>query len=354
MNRLTATATMIPELESNIPSLMADQNVPGLAITLLQDGQLHWSQTFGVRNVETGDPITTDTVFEAASLSKPLFAYLVLKMCEAGQLDLDKPLADYLSKPYLDDDARLQQITVRHVLSHTPGFPNWRPQGQPLLIHLNPGERFSYSGEGYMYLQAVVEEVLGRDLVEYVWSEVLQPLGMHHSRFVWDGTVDLPIAVGHNGEGEPREKHLWSDMYAAASLHSTPQDYARFLCMILRPRPDNPLHLHPDTIKRMLTPQIAVNDSFPWEDDWPRADVTLNESVSWGLGWGLQKLPAGDTIWHWGDNGNYRAFVIAEPATGNGLVIMTNGRKGQQVINHILREQIGGNYPSLDWVFGSA
>ena len=340
------------KLYEQIPALMQKENVPGLSLCLIRDAELFWSGAFGVRSNESKEQVTEDTLFEAASLSKPVFAYAVLKLCETGGLDLDIPLEKYLAEPYLPNEPRLKILTTRHVLSHTTGFPNWRPEGKELKMYFTPGERFSYSGEGYMYLQAVVEHITGQDPAQFMDAKVLKPLGMDSSHFVLTELIDLPIAVGHNEKGQAKEKYLWKEMCAAASLHCSAKDYGKFMCVVMRPSLDNPSHLTPATTKEMLTSQIQVNDSAPWDEDWPKPQIRTNDRVGWGLGWGIQCTSAGDAIWHWGDNGNYRAFVVGYPQEKDGIVILTNGRKGQVVINHVLRNIIGGEYPGLDWLYG--
>ena len=146
------------KLQKNIPELMRTFNVPGLSLALIRDAQLVWSQCFGYRNKDTKEVVAEDTVFEAASLSKPVYAYAALKLCESGVLHLDDPLNDYLPD-YIANEPRLSQITMRHVLRHTSGFPNWRPKGKALEMQFSRGERFLYSGEGYMYLQEVKAQV---------------------------------------------------------------------------------------------------------------------------------------------------------------------------------------------------
>jgi CubicO group peptidase (beta-lactamase class C family) len=133
----------IARLERDIPHLMSDGEIPGLSIAVVRNGKLAWSRGFGVKNSETQEPVGDNTVFEAASLSKPVFAYAVLKLVEEGKLDLDTPLNAYLPGRYdVGDDPRLDQITARRVLSHTTGFPNWRPRGDKTLkIYFTPGDR---------------------------------------------------------------------------------------------------------------------------------------------------------------------------------------------------------------------
>ena len=323
-----------------------------LSLTLIRNGEILWSNAFGVRSSVSRELVTEDTVFEAASLSKPVFAYASLKLCESGILDLDTPLTNYLADPYVPDEPRLKLLTMRHVLSHTTGFPNWRPKGKPLRMYFSPGERFSYSGEGFVYLQAVVAHITGQEPAAYMFSDLLKPLGMQSSRYIWDGQDSSPVAVGHDEKGEATDKHLWQEMCAPASLHCTSKDFAKFMCAVMQPSPNNPAHLGLEMTKEMLTSQVQVNDSAPWDDDWPKPEIITNDLVGWGLGWGIQRTSEGDSIWHWGDNGNYRAFAVGLPEEGHGIVIMTNGKNGQEVINHILRDIVGGDYPGLDWLFG--
>ena len=337
-------------LAERIPAWMEQANVPGLALTLIQDAEIAWNGAFGARDSASGEPVTPDTLFEAASLSKPVFAYAALKLCETGALDLDAPLADYVPDPYLPDEVRCELVTMRHVLSHTTGLPNWRPKGKPLRMHFAPGERFSYSGEGYGYLYAVVEHVIGQAPVDHVRANLLEPLGMEHSRFVWTGQEGLLIALPHDENGEPKKKGLWPNMNVAAGLHCTSADFGRFMAAVMRPRAGNPSHLGADMTRDMLTSQVQVNDSAPWHKDWPRPEIKLDDRVGWGLGWGLQRTTRGPSFWHWGDNGRYRAFAVGFPESGFGVVVMTNGEKGQQVISRILRQAIGGDYPGLDWI----
>jgi hypothetical protein len=163
----------------------------------------------------------------------------------------------------------------------------------------------------------------------------------------------LPIAVGHDQEGAAQEKYLWQEVLVPASLHCTPEDYARFMGAVMRPSADNPAHLSPEMTADMLQVQVQVNDSYPWDEDWPRPQVRINPHVGWGSGWGIQQTTAGESIWHWGDNGNYKAFALGYPHTGHGLVVMTNGVNGQKVIDRIFYEVIGsGQMPGLDWLYG--
>lgn len=154
-------AALIADLESQIPAWLAAANVPGLSIAVVRDAKVVWARGFGVKHATTNIPVDDQTLFEAGSVSKTVFAYAVMKLHETGVLNLDRPLATYVSDRWLVDP-RFAQITARQVLSHTTGLPNWRSGNEPLRIHFTPGSQFQYSGEGYSYLQLVVSRLTGR------------------------------------------------------------------------------------------------------------------------------------------------------------------------------------------------
>jgi CubicO group peptidase (beta-lactamase class C family) len=153
---------LIADLEKQIPKLMEEAKVPGLSIAIIQDAKLFWHRGFGVKDVTSKEPVDNDTVFEAASTSKPVFAYAVMKLFETGVMDLDTPLTKYTPERFLKGDPRLDLITARHVHSHTSGFQNFRSSKKPLKIHFTPGKKWAYSGEGYYYLQSVVAHLTGK------------------------------------------------------------------------------------------------------------------------------------------------------------------------------------------------
>lgn len=331
-------------LESLIPRLMNDGDVPGLAIAVVRGSEIFWHRAFGVKNTETKEPVVDTTIFEAASLTKPVFAYAVLKLVEGGKLDLDTPLSKYLPQPYIDNDERLSLITARRVLSHTTGFPNWRPAGQPLKIHFTPGDRFSYSGEGFVYLQRVVEQLTNQPLDQYMKTAVFDPLGMTDSSLVWMDRYDAMKATGHNSGGAPTTKRKPPKANAAASLHTTAQDYARFVIAI-----NSGAGLKRETVREMLGPQIKVNENC--RNCLNPASTQLSSTVAWGIGWGLQLTEDGTSFWHWGDNnGDVHCYVVGFPAQKLGVVIFTNSGNGHSIIPDIISEAIGGRQPAIAWI----
>ncbi|MCP5100279.1 MAG: beta-lactamase family protein, partial [Chloroflexi bacterium] len=352
---------LVPQLQEQIPALMEKVNVPGLSLAIIRDANLFWAGGFGITNKENPNPVTTDTIFEGCSLSKPAFAYAALKLADQGIIDLDTPLIKYTNKPYIPDEPRLAQITMRHVLNHTPGFPNWRPdcwgktgwepEGKLLKMYLTPGKRFSYSGEGYMYLQRVLEQLTGKTGEAFMQEMVLEPLGMSSSTYIWsDKNQNAHLcAHGHDKNGKVFSKKPDRIMLSAASLTTTPSEFAQLMITMMQPSA-NKQKLSSRWIDKMLTPQIQMNNSRNWHKDWPEPDVTMEEGLFWGLGWGIQQHKGIDAFWHWGDNYVFRAFAVGFREEGIGVVIMANGENAPQIWEDVCQAAIGGEYPAISWL----
>lgn len=338
----TKDSQSIQRLEKDIPELMKKVGVPGLSIAVVRGGKTIWIHGFGVKEVTTSQPVTPETVFEAASLSKPLFAYGVLKLVEQGKLGLDVPLTTYLPKPYITWDDRLGKITARIVLSHRTGFPNWR-DGDSLLIYFTPGERFSYSGEGYIYLQRVVEQITGKPLNDYMTEAVFTPLGLTSSSYVWKPEFDAITATGHDSDGKPEKLWKPNEAGAASTLNTTAKDYALFVDAIL-----NGKGLKPETLREMETPQVAIDPAC--RICIKQEPKELSKNVFWGLGWGIQRKDGREALWHWGDNGSFKAFVMAEPKSKSGVVMFTNSQKGLELATPVVNEALGEELLASDWI----
>ncbi|HKN76773.1 MAG TPA: serine hydrolase domain-containing protein [Candidatus Acidoferrum sp.] len=337
-----AGATIL-QLERDVPELMKKDGVPGLTMAVIRGGKTTWVHGFGIKEATTGQPVTVETVFEAASLSKPVFAYGVLKLVELGKLGLDVPLTTYLPKPYIAGDERLAKITARIVLSHRTGFPNWRGDDGLLPIYFTPGERFSYSGEGYIYLQRVVEQITGKPLNEYMTEAVFAPLGMTSSSYVWRPDFDALTATGHDANGKPAGLWKPKEAGAASTLNTTAKDYALFVEAVL-----NGKGLQPATLHEMETPQIALDPEC--RICIKREPKQLSKNLFWGLGWGIQRKDGSDLLWHWGDNGAFKCFVIAEPKTKSGVVMFANSENGLEIAKPVINEAMGTESLAFDWL----
>ena len=204
------------DLFNELPAVIDAAGIPGLSIAVVQHGDIT-ARSFGVCERGENRAVVDTTAFEAASLTKPVFAYGVLRLVERGELDLDRPLTSYVDFPDIEGDERLHTITARIVLSHTTGFPNWR-RNRPLTIGADPGTEFGYSGEGFLFLQKAVEQITGKSGEAFLTTEVLRPLGMTSSFLVWNDSLESRTAVGHDFLGGVRPKYKPEEFNAASSL----------------------------------------------------------------------------------------------------------------------------------------
>ena len=287
---------------------MARHRVPGLAAAALRSGQMAGLWHYGVAD-EAGNPVGDDTVFEAASLTKTLFACLVLRLWEGGTLDLDAPMAALRPEPGLSQDPRLAAITPRQTLCHATGLPNWG--AKPLPFRFDPGHGFGYSGEGYYYLQRLVEQLAGEALPALFKRHFFTPWAMAESSGIWHSGLKMAHGFNHAGAvcrirdsvdltGNAPEPN------AAWSLYTSARDYAQYIGRLLR----GEVGLRPETLAAMAAPQNSAD-----------------EHIAWGLGWGLVKTHPG-LLWHWGSNTGFQSAVTLHRGNGDGLVLMTNSDNG--------------------------
>jgi CubicO group peptidase (beta-lactamase class C family) len=318
----------ITHLEKKITDLMTQAHVPGLSVAVIREGEIAWSGAFGVRSTATGEPVDENTMFEAASLSKPVTAYTVLRLVDQGIMDLDTPLAEYLPYPKLAGDERYRKLTARIVLTHTTGLPNW---GSSFIR--DPGVKFGYSGEGFLYLGRVAEKLTGLSLQDLARREVFEPLGMAHTSYVWNETYEKNGACGHDRHGQANDKRKRTDPNGGASLLSTARDYAVFVCAVLNGR-----GLRPETIREMISPHVKADDRGPADS---------HEKISWGWGWGIMPAQQGHAFWHWGNNGDLRGYAVAYPRAKEGVVFFGNSESLFTMAEPLL----GSLFDEVQWAF---
>ena len=362
---------------SRLPEIMEIAGVPGLSMSVVQEGRVAWTHYRGVMDATTNQPVSSETLWPAASLSKPAFAFAALHLVDEGKLDLDRPLKSYVPD-HAPDDARGNKIAARHVLSHSSGLRNWRQRAdQPLVPDFEPGARFQYSGEGIYYLQRAVEHITSMGFEQFMEERLFNPLGMTSSTYSWRRDIAARLVSGHD-QGQPRQspskdlaqrlldvaeqqkkplatfKHedVVASMQsmspapptlpnfmipnAAASLLTTPTDYARFLIELLENH-NAAIDLKPATRKLMFTAQSRINSA-----------------LQWGLGIGLEQQfdVASDPnfLWHWGDNGSWKNFVLAHPESKSAIVVFTNGSRGLNVANRVMTAATGRQHAAFLWL----
>jgi CubicO group peptidase (beta-lactamase class C family) len=362
----------------DLATMLAIAGVPGIQQATAGAAAAEVAPFLGNADAESGRAVDAGSVFEAASLSKVTVAYLALLMIDRGTVELDAPIRDYIAESPVPDDPRGDRITIRHVLSHTTGLQNWRFRaGDTLRLAFAPGERFGYSGEGFVLLQRVLEQRTNTAFARLMREQLFEPLGMRRASFLWTPELAPHLARPHGSRGNPLDsfnQRLGRELAeyagartppvpaesirypelieaarviapdrppfpnflvpnAAASLLTTASDYARFAALLLDDAEAPPaLRLRPATRQAMRAPQVRLA---------PR--------LAWGLGIGIEEQDDGALLWHWGDNGGYKDFVIADPAGRRARVIFTNGSGGMKVVERLLRGEYG-DLASLLWV----
>jgi CubicO group peptidase (beta-lactamase class C family) len=341
-----ALGRRIANLERHIRELIVNLRVPGVSAAIIRDARIGWAKGFGVRDRSTGAPVNDDTIFSAQSMSKPVFAYRVMKLAEQGVLNLDAPLTQYTPDVFVPGEPRLKQITARRVLSHTTGLPNWRSKEDPLRINFTPGTKWSYSGEGYHYLQSVVTRLVGHtdethcdrfelgyrvcasDFGEYMEANLLRPFGMNSSGYVLTAAMEKNVARRHDKGGMPMEQkpNTAADVArygSAGSLMTTARDYAAFLIEVMQPKPADRYRLNEASRREMLKPHI---------------DVPAPIKESWALGWQIWHLDQGDVVAHGGDDEGWHSLAMLSTVRKTGFVLLTNGENGATMIfNELLK-----------------
>ena len=330
-----------------IASVLGDCGVEGLSLAFVEDGRVVWAEGFGLRERARALGATAATVYEAGSLSKPVFAYCALLAWERGLFDLDAPLVRYLPEPFVPHEPRLRLITARMVLAHTTGFENWREAGEPLRVVATPGRHFTYSGEGYVYLQRVLERLTGESLTDYARRHVFEPFGMRASGFAWAEDFEADVARSYDEAGQLDRSFMWDYAHglasteaegdgqespeynlpnAASGLYTSAADYARFVCAVIGPAGEG--RLSEEATAEMLKPQV---NAF--------------ESIGWGLGWGLQPAARGQLFFHWGNQNSFQHFACGSRESRRGLVILTNSARGLKACRRIAPHLLGEELP---------
>ncbi|HSB91621.1 MAG TPA: serine hydrolase domain-containing protein [Flavitalea sp.] len=350
------------ELDKQIHRLMQAANVQGLAVTIFNNNRPVYKKTFGYKRIDTKVPISTRTNFYGASLSKVVFAVLVMKLVEEGKFELDKPLQDYLPKPIyeypgtkkwhdnyndLKGDTLYRKITARMCLDHTSGFPNWRwdEPDQKLRVKFTPGSKYSYSGEGLVYLQVVLEHLLGRTLEELMQEKIFRPLMMSRSSYTWQPAYEDDYCVGHNSSGKLYEKDKDNDARSASTLETTLDDYTKFTTAVLQGT-----LLKKSSTEMMFTPQLRLR-SLQQHGPLRFRDSTLNDGIqlSYGLGWVLLQSPQGVGAFKEGHGDGFQHYTILFPKTGTGIIILSNSDNAESIFKELLETSIGDIYTPWYW-----
>lgn len=355
------------ELSNQIERLIKAANVTGITVSIFNDNEAIYTEAFGYSNKKDSTYLSTDQIIYGASFSKAVFGYLMSQLVSEGVFDLDKPLQEYLEKPLpeyklskewrsyknLKGDKRYEEITGRMCLTHTTGFPNWRfftknfdfdREGKIRFI-IDPGTRYSYSGEGIYLLQFVIEKITGQNLEDMAQERIFSPLGMDMTSYVWQDRFEDVYCNGHTTTEEVIKKDIEDEANAAGSMETTIVDYSKFIKEILKQTENgsevtNLLFQENKRIKSKV--QFGVES---WDDTDENDDIKLN----YGLGWGLLHSPFGKAAFKEGHGEGFQHYSIVFLEKGIGIIIMSNSDNAESIFKELLEISIGDVYTPWKW-----
>jgi CubicO group peptidase (beta-lactamase class C family) len=319
-----------------VDSVAVEHGVPGVGFALFDDSGVLFEHVGGVKSQVTLEPIDPNTAFEAASISKPVFAYVVFSLARDGVLELDAPVESLVPEvPEVAYDPRSAALTPRALLTHLGGLPNWRsrinfearsheelfaPDDTLRFVH-DPGTEYLYSGEGYVLLQRIVEEITGKSLIELARERVFEPLGMSRTSFLFDTEMRTDYSLGHDGEGNPDKWEIAVPL-ASSTLHTTASDLSTFGAHLASEiRREGPYAI-------LGTPAVTIDQE---------GDVVN----SWGLGLGVVTNGERRYVYHTGNNVIFIADLIYGVEENLGYVLLTNSSNGRQMAEAVERRVFG-------------
>lgn len=315
------------DLDELSARLTSEAKICAVSATVLRNG--HEARRLAVSGCGTNPG--PDAVFQAASLSKPVVAYIVLQLARRGKLSLDSPLSEIFPNGYLHRQNIfalkaapivdtvpvdvLRAVTPRALLSHSAGFPNWASTGG-LTRSFAPAARWQYSGEGYVLLQRMLEAMTEHPLQQLAEQELFTPIGLTDTAFKLTPAIQPNLVAG-----APRQLRFPYEI-APSSLYTSANDYARFMAAVLGDEQLLALIMR-DPVKLPAT------------------------RLSWGLGWGIEEGGRSASIWHWGSNPGFRSLAMADLQSRDAVVVLTSSEAGMPLAKAILNSVLPGDHPGL-------
>jgi CubicO group peptidase (beta-lactamase class C family) len=360
-----------PAVDDEVNKIMTETHANGMAVAVIDHGKVGYVHAYGIRNAK-GDPLTTDTVMYGASLTKTVFAYTVMQLVDQGKLNLDTPLKDDLDKPLpsygpdqifpdkygpyrdLAGDPRWEKITPRMCLTHSTGFSNFwfiEPD-QKLHIHFEPGTRFSYSGEGMILLQFVIEhgrtaQGLGLDVGDLAKAD-FNRLGMPRTSLVWMNGSDPNVADGWNDQGQPQPHEKRSKVRVAGSMNTSISDLSKFAAALVSGD-----GLSPASRAEMTKPSLHITTAglFPLF----QPDLPLNQQrkdLASGLGVTVFDGPQGHGFFKGGHDGQTANTLICVEASQRCVLILSNDVRSEAGFVDLVRFILGDIGEPYGWEYG--
>jgi CubicO group peptidase (beta-lactamase class C family) len=365
------TAPGGPAIDAEVSKIMTETHANGMAVAVIDHGKVGYVHAYGIRDAK-GDSLTRDTIMYGASLTKMVFAYTVMQLVDQGKLNLDTPLKDDLDNPLpsygpdpvfpdkygpykdLADDPRWEKITPRMCLTHSTGFSNFwfLEPDQKLHIHFEPGTRFSYSGEGFILLQFVIEhgrkaQGLGLDVGDLTRAN-FDRLGMTRTSLIWHDGLEPNVDEGWNDQGEPQAHEMRKKVRVAGSMNTTISDLPKFVAALVSGN-----GLSAASRAEITKPQLHITSShqFPFlQPDLPASEQ--RKDLYAGLGVVVFDGPQGHGFYKGGHDGQTANSVVCVEASQRCVVILSNDVRSEAGFAELVRFILGNTGVPYDWEYG--
>ncbi|MEP0393100.1 serine hydrolase domain-containing protein [Erythrobacter sp.] len=320
----------VSRIERQVPAWLSANDVPSVSIALVYDNEIAWAGTFGEQ--APGQPATNQTIYNIASLTKPITAEVFLRLAQEGDFQLDEPLSLFWTDPAVAQDSRHHWLTPRLALSHQTGFPNWRHEqpNQTFGIRWDPGTQFGYSGEGYSYAARAAENKLGQTFGMLAAERVFNELDLRDLSYIYRDDFGGRIAAPKGPQGEYGSAPRHSEWNAAGDALATSSAYARFMLAVMR----NQGLTHQFASKRYVI-------DHPGEEsvcDEAYQNCLVETQSGYALGWGILAYQDETIVMHRGGDWGVRSLAYFVPEREFGLVVLTNGSNGEVVIRNVVEE----------------
>jgi CubicO group peptidase (beta-lactamase class C family) len=356
ISRLDGSKISSAALTDTIRQIVDSSKIEGLSVVIITGDQIVYQQAFGDRNREKHLSLDDTTAMYAASFTKPVSAYLFLKLCDQGLFSLDTPVIRYLKRPIRDyekwhelaqDSSLFDRVTARMILSHSSGLPILRVlYGDKLRLIAVPGKNFYYSNEGMNLLGFVIEEYTGVKLEALARQHIFSPLGMDHTSMIWESSFEKNYALGYDRSDTVTGMGKRTAAKAAGSMTTTAADYALFLRALMQGK-----GISEKYFRQMMSPQIPVTSTKGFGPGRDRlAEKWIQRQLSWGLGVGLFPSGYGPAFFHAGHDKGWQNYFVAYPGKKIAVVLMSNSSNFEAHARELLKFCIKDVESPLEWL----
>lgn len=317
-------------LDAKVPGWLKQYKVPSVSIAYVENGALAWTATYGEQS--PGVPATAETLYNVASMTKPITAEVVLRLASQDKLSLDESMSSAWIDPDIKNDPRHVLLTPRIALTHRTGFANWRRMTDGVLkFQFTPGAKSQYAGEGYEYLARFAQNRMGRPFDALAQDLIFTPLGMTNTSYVQRDWFKGRIALPHDRDGKAGEPGLTDKVIASDMLRTTASDYAKFMVSVM----------NGDAVAPRLAAQrfdLRENEAAGFCKEAKFAADICPARLGYGLGWAIYGYPSETIVMHGGSDDGVKTLGFYVPERRTGVVIFTNGENGQKIIRDVAGE----------------